>query len=1266
MHPTELEKRIELVAMLGRQAHHAEALAAIEDIKVFLPNSPVLLFMRVENLAALGRTNEALQYCERLMQRLNRIREAGDSLDDLLDIEQADHLAEMVTEQTDQTSTLKRTLDRRQADALDKETLQSTVSDLEAKLKAFLEQREKSSQEQKELLEELNSLRQKERSTTQALEQAYTELDELKTTLVQREAEISEAESELAEREQLVAKLENEVHTLQQRSENAVLAEEQLNEELIRLKKQGDLKSEELEKARQELEQLHQSLAEREQAISEAQAQNREQEEALESMRQEMQRIHEEADKAESAKETLQTELEQLRQNERDKSEALEAARSQLSSLQDQLRSREQSIAEAEARACETEREKASMREQLDEILKRAEDAAASELALAEEVALLRANEAEKAAELERTRTEMERMRTELVTREKELQEQIQRSESGSEAEKLLREELENLRGRAREFAESEKDLAQELEHLRASETEKSKVLDTARNEMDTLRDQLTRQQQAMAAAEEASSQYDAIVATLQQELDALKDQAQSASTSEQELASEVASLRENEAAKTMALAEAQAEMEQLKAQLIEREKGAREAEEENAQKQQELEQLHREIDLLRARTDETKGAESVLAQEISKLRQSEEEKNQELEQSRKELESLKQVLLEREDAAAKAAQEQASSREIIQKLESELSALRHKDLEQQSSHEVLQAEVSQIKDAVQRQGDLDDSPQAQKLKQIQEQLQTLEEDNRDNQQALREQAALRVLQESSQRQTAGEAETIAQSSTDSQLFALNYILESPSQTKTQKDALKLAQQQSQRQTQQDALKIAQQQSQRQTPRQAESVAQTSVNTIASQFGIADAIPVAGEIPSASDDDDLDVQEFYPKPRDAAFVFPDQSVSIAVKRRRSSTKVVVAAGLLCLIAFGGIAAFIAQGLLSSAPGDGEAVTTSEPGPAQEAKMLRMEFPSNRPFGTLYDTRTQPHSDAEWPAYAEAQGLVEYPEGVKFHLVVRRDHANDLSPFTKLPKNVLSSLWLPSFDMTEENLRNLHSLERVGVVYVDQELTERERERIQSGFLGSTTVTSKMPGAVMRDMTPPDKRVLQFPEESLGRVAIRRWNDATAPWQYYDAARGAVEIPARMEIQLQIGANVTDLSALSQLDETSIHTLVLEGQNITDRSMEGAASLRGLIMLEMDNTRVGTAGMEALIAVRGLQQIKISNTQIGDDAIGVFRDLPQLSSIEITNAPNLTAASLPTFRNLRILRRLHLQNTSISLEQLRQLDRDLPACAVTPI
>ena len=404
--------------------------------------------------------------------------------------------------------------------------------------------------------------------------------------------------------------------------------------------------------------------------------------------------------------------------------------------------------------------------------------------------------------------------------------------------------------------------------------------------------------------------------------------------------------------------------------------------------------------------------------------------------------------------------------------------------------------------------------------------------------------------------------------------------------------------------------------------------------------------------------------EVYPKPRDVAFVFPDQSCSIAVKRSRSSYRVFVAAALLVLVAVLGIGAFVIRGLM---PGE----TAPEAAPAEETskevKMLKMEFPDDRSFGTLYDHNKQPATDAEWPPYAEAKGVIEYPENVKFHLVVRRDHGKDLSPLGKLPPKSLSSLWLPEFEMTDENLGYLHNLERLSVLYIDQEMTDREKERIASQFQGSVSVNSKMVGTVARDLTPPDERTLNFPEgTAVGRVAIRTWNDPGSPWQYLDVARGALKIPARMEIQFQVAESTTDLSFLKDFDETSIHTLVLQGQQVTDAMLKDAAVLRGLIALELIGAQVGAAGMEALSTIKGLQQIKIADSQIEDAALQVLRDLPQLSTVEISNAPRITAQSMFLFRNLRVLRRLHLEDTGMSMDEVRQLARDLPSCAVTPM
>ncbi len=539
------------------------------------------------------------------------------------------------------------------------------------------------------------------------------------------------------------------------------------------------------------------------------------------------------------------------------------------------------------------------------------------------------------------------------------------------------------------------------------------------------------------------------------------------------------------------------------------------------------------------------------------------------------------------------------------------------------------------------------ESARIQKLKEIEKKLEQLEKDLVTRDEGEEELFTLQDTGEAPATERNGKVPGPDQQARNNQLFSLNSILSGSSQTSTQEEALKIAHQQSQRQTQKEAAKIL----------------EGTEPTPAAAPAAKSAPPAQERLVNADEDDEIGgpVEEIYPRPKDTLFVFPDQSVSIVMKRRRSSFKLVAVAGLLFIIAGAGITAYVLQGILAT-PTDAKAPETAQ---KAEVKMLTLAFPSDRSFGTLYDTSTQPASDAEWPPFADARGVVEYPDTMKLHLVVRADHVGDLSPLAKLPPRSIASLWLPSFDMSESNLNALHSLEKVSLIYVDQELKESERERISAGFKSEVTVTSKIPGAVVRDMTPPDKRLLVFPEaEAVGRLAIRRWNDRAAPWQYLDVARGKVEIPAKMEVQLEIGALTSDLSFLEGFDAYAIHTLVLKGRQINDYSVKGAAALQGLIALELTDTQITALGVEAISKIQGLQQIRIQNTEIADDGLLALRDLTQLSTIEIVNGPNITAKSFDLFKKLKALRRLHLQQTAVTAENLRELARALPSCAIT--
>lgn len=1325
MHPAEVESRIESAARLFEQERHPDALSALEGIGHLLPNSPQLLLMRVENLSAIGETSEAVHECEKLMRRIDQVRQAGDALDDLLDIDQSSMLADMLTELADRAGTLKNDLDRRQSEAVDTETLQSTVAQLQARLDAFTNQREQAVLEQQQLAEELSRLREQDQLNNEALEKAHTELDAMKHTLLQRESEIEEAESELNAREERVALLETEVAALQKRSASAEESEHLLNEELDRLRTQGDEKTEALNAARLELSHLEDMLEERELAVAEAQENTRQREEAIAQMQGELAGMRDESQKAAQAKESLVAELEQLRTNERNKSEDLEAARRELATLETALQDRESAVSAAESRAKESEQAMALLKNEFDELSRLADEAALNEAELAAELAQLRDNETAKAAALETTRSEKERLARELQEREALLRAESRKTAVTSEAAKALQKELEQLQSKATEFADSEQMLLKELEQLRSSESTKSTVLEKTRAEMDALRGQLDHQEKAVVEAEKSSIEHDAAANALQAELQALRSQAQKASDSENALAEEVALLRENEAVKTEALSAAQAEMEQLRQNLALREQDAEEAEELNAEKQRELDRLQQELASVQGKAAEAQGAESELQRELEQLRKNEEEKNQALELSRLELEALKDTLNDREEAAARAAKEQEDSRSTISKLEDELAALRNRELETATSQDVLQAEVDQIHSEVQKEAGLEQTPQAQQLGQILEQLREMQKAQLEAQRAVQQRAqALAAAQQDSgpmalppggipslndsRRQTQGAAFSAAinqPSKRQSQLSALNIAMRQSSrqqsganaspaapqsapanpELKEQQQGIEAAMEQSsQRKSPLDALNAAMQQSSggaaaraaapppqpqppsRQTAQQALSAAQQLSQRQTQQQS---AVSV-GRPPSALDADEFesDIVEDYPKPRDVAFVFPDQSISMAVTRRKGHGGVLVLAFGLVLLTVVGVVAYFMQSRPS------EAVTDNTPNPpaqtppdkkTEEEKLKTVKFPEDRVFGNLYDHGAPHTSDTDWPLYAPAKGTVEFPENARFHLEVSKDSVGDLSPLNEVPPDMIQSMRLPSIDMSEKNLAALDHLKGAGVIFIDQEMSDEDLNKVRAALKGRT-ITCRQPDAVIRDIAPPGERVLTFPDDaSLGFLDLRPWHQVEEQWMKFGAAKGRVTIPANMEIKLTIADGVSDLSPLRSLGITDIHTLVVKGPEINDASMEGPAFLRGVLVLEIDSTAITDAGMKKLSRNVGLQQLKLTNTRVGDAGIEVLKKIPLLERVYIDGAPNITALSLPVFRELRALRRLHLANSAVSANELGQLARDMPSCAITP-
>ncbi|HQL95251.1 MAG TPA: hypothetical protein PL005_11265, partial [Candidatus Hydrogenedentes bacterium] len=417
--------------------------------------------------------------------------------------------------------------------------------------------------------------------------------------------------------------------------------------------------------------------------------------------------------------------------------------------------------------------------------------------------------------------------------------------------------------------------------------------------------------------------------------------------------------------------------------------------------------------------------------------------------------------------------------------------------------------------------------------------------------------------------------------------------------------------------------------------------------------------------PAAGEDVDEDVVEAYPKPRDTVFVYPDQSVSIAVPSRRRRGKVVVAAVFLAILALTGVGGFLvlqrpaADG--TSGPAAPAGQTAAQP---EGEEMLTMQFPEQS-FGTLYDHNVPHTTDADWPVFGEAKGLIEYPKGAKFHLVVKKDQAKDLSPLGKLPDRALFSMWLPLLEPTEENMGILARLQGLSTLYIDQELDPALLDRLRGGMMGKTAVNCRQADALVRDMTPPGERVLNFPAEGIGYIDIRPWQQASESWQRLGSAAGAVTIPAKMEIRLEIAPGRTDLSSLASLDIMAVHTLTCEGPDITDVSMDGVAALRGILCLELSRTLVTNDGFGKIRRNTALEELKLVDTRVTDDGLGVLKNLHQLGKIHFEGAAGVTSRSIPLFRELRALRRLHLGNTGISGTDLAQLARDLPSCAITP-
>jgi hypothetical protein len=337
---------------------------------------------------------------------------------------------------------------------------------------------------------------------------------------------------------------------------------------------------------------------------------------------------------------------------------------------------------------------------------------------------------------------------------------------------------------------------------------------------------------------------------------------------------------------------------------------------------------------------------------------------------------------------------------------------------------------------------------------------------------------------------------------------------------------------------------------------------------------------------------------------------------------------------------------------------------------EEEVRPELRFPEEYSLGSLYSRAATSRDDEDWVPEAEAQGTIYPNPDLAYHLKVDAEHADELIALTRLDPRFVQSLWLPRFEMTEENLDFIGSLRNLKDLYIDEHQPEQDVARLQER-LPDALINSRPPEVVVfvEETSPPIARKLDFPAgRSLGRVFTREWSlGGNAEWRDFREARGTISIPAGQEAKLVVAAEAApDLAPLDTMEPNSIHTVEMSGDSVTDASLSHLRNLTGLQGLNLVYTRnVTDQGFEFLDGLRRLRTLELYGVSITDEGFSVFEDCDRMQRIFLRSVP-IEMKSVPLLREMKSLRTLHLEKTGIPDAGLITLKYDMPWCQVSPV
>lgn len=186
-----------------------------------------------------------------------------------------------------------------------------------------------------------------------------------------------------------------------------------------------------------------------------------------------------------------------------------------------------------------------------------------------------------------------------------------------------------------------------------------------------------------------------------------------------------------------------------------------------------------------------------------------------------------------------------------------------------------------------------------------------------------------------------------------------------------------------------------------------------------------------------------------------------------------------------------------------------------------------------------------------------------------------------------------------------------------------------------------------------------QRVLSFPDDRPSGILYING-------QPYGDAIGDVVVLENDRVSLAVYANhPADLAGLSQLKPGDLHGLTIQHPGVKPEAFNGIGHLTGLIELDLTRTPLPPGALAFLSRYSDLERLVLDETGVQATDLRALHDLVKLRRLFLRDNASIHSVAVDVLSDFEHLKTLDLTGTSLTSDELTDLQLAIPLCNVIP-